>query len=124
LAARSDSVLRTFPKTNRILRRSDFRRVYDGGIRFSGPLFMAFCLRSEDPARLPGARVGFTVPRALGKAVIRNRIRRRVREAVRLALSAAGPQWDIVINPRRSVLDAPFEAIQSEVARLFRRCGS
>ena len=111
-----------FPKSSRILRRADFRRAYDGGIRFSGPLFTAFCLQNDDPSRSDGPRVGFTVPRALGKAVTRNRIRRRVRECVRVALAGAGPRWDIVINPRRSVLAAPLEQIQSEVARLIRRC--
>ena len=111
-----------FPKSSRILRRGDFRRAYDGGLRFSGPLFTAFCYQNDDPVRPNGPRVGFTVPRALGKSVIRNRIRRRVRECVRTALSGAGPRWDIVINPRRSVLAAPLEAIQAEVARLIRRC--
>ena len=52
--------------------------------------------------------IGFTVPRALGKAVVRNRIRRRVREAVRLYLDRLNPQWSIVINPRRKAFDAPM----------------
>ena len=98
--------------------------MYDGGSRFTGPLFIAFCLENTGPDRAPGPRVGFTVPRAIGKSVVRNRIRRRVREAVRLALSAAGPNWDIVINPRRSAASAPFEAIQAEIERLMRRCGT
>ena len=113
-----------FPKSSRILRRSDFRRVYDEGSRFSGPLFSAFYLRNDDPGRPPGARVGFTVPRAIGKAVKRNRIRRRVREAVRAVLPVAGPRWDIVINPRRSAADAPFEAIRAEIRKLVERCGT
>jgi ribonuclease P protein component len=69
-----------------------------------------------------GPRIGFTVPRALGKAVVRNRIRRRVREAVRLHLERLGPQWSIVINPRRKALDAPMPDICREVERLFLRC--
>lgn len=114
----------SFLKSSRILRRADFRRVYDGGLRFTSPLFAAFCLENTDPDRPPGPRIGFTVPRAIGKAVVRNRIRRRVREAVRLALAAAGPRWDIVINPRRSAAAAPFEAIQAEIGKLIRRCGT
>ena len=93
-------------------------------MRFSGSLFSAFCLENEDPKRPPGARFGFTVPRAIGRAVVRNRIRRRIREAVRLARAGAGPRWDIVINPRRIAANAPFEAIQAEVERLVRRCGT
>jgi ribonuclease P protein component len=101
------------------LRSTDFRRVYDQGSRFSGPFFAAFCVREREAS---GPRIGFTLPRALGKAVARNRIRRRVREAVRLHLEGLSPEWSIVINPRRKAMDAPFPELEREVERLFLRC--
>ena len=65
-----------------------------------------------------GARIGFTVSRALGDAVKRNRIRRRTREAVRQHYSLlAGEAVDVVINPRKSVLRADFAVLSEEVAR-------
>jgi ribonuclease P protein component len=85
-------------------------------------LFAAFCRDTGDPARPTGARVGLTVPRAIGKAVVRNRIRRRLREALRLDLPLMGPQWDIVLNPRRAVLAASFAELRSEVRKLVNRC--
>ena len=109
-----------FPKRVRLLRSQDFRRIYDQGIRHSNSLFAAFCLRGE---AADGPRVGFTVPRKVAKAVVRNRIRRRVREAVRLHLERLNPQWSIVINPRRKAFQAPFVEICAEVEQLFRRCG-
>ena len=69
-----------------------------------------------------GPRIGFTVPRALGKAVVRNRIKRRLREAVRLRLERLSPEWSIVINPRRKAMEAPFPELKREVERLFLRC--
>ncbi|HEY1338402.1 MAG TPA: ribonuclease P protein component [Bryobacteraceae bacterium] len=101
------------------MRSKDFRRIYDEGSRFSGPLFAAFCVRESTP---DGPRIGFTVPRAIGKAVVRNRIRRRVREAVRFHLERLSPQWSIVINPRRKAFLAPMPELQKEVERLFLRC--
>lgn len=100
------------------MRSSDFRRVYDNGTRFSGPLFAAFCLANQQPV---GPRVGFTTPRALGRAVRRNRIRRRIREAVRMELRLVAPIWDIVINPRKAALEASWDQVQKEVRKLLTR---
>lgn len=82
-------------------------------------MFAAFCVRE---VQAEGPRIGFTVPRALGKAVVRNRIKRRFREAVRGSLDRLNPQWSIVINPRRKAQDAPLPELQREVERLFLRC--
>ena len=101
------------------MRSTDFRRVYDNGSRFSSPFFAAFCVREQQAG---GPRIGFTTPRALGKAVARNRIRRRVREAVRLHLEQLSPEWSIVFNPRRKAMEAPFPELEREILRLFQRC--
>ena len=93
--------------------------MYDNGAKFSGPLFSAFCLRNNGDK---GIRVGFTCPRALGGAVVRNRIKRRVREAVRGRLELAGAGWEIVINPRLRAMTAPFLQLEREVEKLFQRC--
>jgi ribonuclease P protein component len=94
-------------------------------------LFVAFCLAESvipppgtDPAPGNSRAVGFTTPKALGKAVKRNRIRRRVREAARLELASLSSGWSIVFNPRRKVLDCIFTDLQREVKRLFIRCAT
>ena len=66
-----------------------------------------------------GLRVGFTVGRALGGAVQRNRMKRRLREAVRMTRPVAGIAADVVINPKKSLLATDFSAIVSEVSRAF-----
>jgi ribonuclease P protein component len=82
--------------------------------------FAAFCLRSANHSAI--SRFGFTVPRALGKAVQRNRLKRRMREAVRSQLNIAPTGCAIVFNPRRSVLDATFEELCREVGKIFAQC--
>jgi ribonuclease P protein component len=111
-----------FPKSARILRSTDFRKVYDAGKRVSGPYFAAFCLRVEREDG--GPRLGFTVTRAFGRAVKRNRAKRRIREALRVRLPEIAPHWDIVLNPRRQVLEASPDDLRRELDRLISKCAN
>jgi len=110
-----------YPKTARILRAADFRSAYNQGTRYTSRYFAAFCLRVAR-AGGEGPRLGFTLPRAFGKAVLRNRVKRRLREALRVRLSEVSPEWDIVINPRRPAIAAPVEELRREVDRLVAQC--
>jgi ribonuclease P protein component len=100
----------------RLLKTAEYRKIYQEGSKYAGPLFAAFYRRTDAPRP---ARVGYTTPKTIGSSVVRNRIRRRLREAVRLQLPSLEPGWEIVFNPRRAVLDADFSRLTSEVERLF-----
>jgi len=95
--------------------------VYDHGTRVSGSLFAAFCLARPDQQR---ARLGLTVPKAIGGSVDRNRIKRRLREAFRLHRAELDPQWDIVLNPRRTALAAPFTDLERALRKVIEKCNT
>jgi ribonuclease P protein component len=108
-----------FPRSARLLRHADFERVYKQGRRhFSASITVFYWPRPKQETPTSGPRIGFTVGRALGGAVQRNRIRRRLREAVRLS-PPAGVAADVVINPKKSLLTIDFAALQNEVSRAF-----
>ena len=67
-----------------------------------------------------GARVGLTVGKVMGKAVDRNRIKRRMREAVRKNLGVLTTPVDVVLHPRRSVIDLEFAVLDREVGTVFK----
>jgi ribonuclease P protein component len=109
-----------FPKSKRLLKHSDFQRVYQSGRRqFTGNMTV-FYLRREGGEAGAAPRVGFTVGRVLGEAVERNRIKRRLREAVRLSWAECEGPVDVVLNPRKSVLSLAFADLKDEVARGLR----
>jgi ribonuclease P protein component len=105
-----------FPRGARLLRHTDFERVYKMGRRhFATHLTVFYLPRAEGE----GVRVGFTVGRALGGAVDRNRMKRRLREAVRLLFPVTSVAVDVVINPKKSVRSADFAELQKEIGRAF-----
>ncbi len=112
-----------FPRSVRLLRHADFERVYKLGRRHFSPSMTVFYWQRQDlpgnKAATAGLRVGFTVGRALGGAVQRNRMKRRLREAVRLTRPASEIPADVVINPKKIVLTADFDAVLNEVRRAF-----
>jgi ribonuclease P protein component len=101
-----------FPRTARLLKHADFRRVYETGRRHFSANLTAFYVASE-----AGPRIGFTVSRALGGAVERNRMKRRLREATREAWDEFSAGVDIVVNPKKSVLTAEFATLVDEMRK-------
>jgi len=99
-----------FPKTNRILNRGTFRRVYDRGKKYQARYFTAFVLAS--PGTEP--RIGITVTRKIGNSVQRNRSRRLVREVFRKNKWRVPPGIDIVINVKRELSEAGYESLERD----------
>ncbi len=104
-----------FPKAFRLLRRAQFKRVYDEGQRRSASLCTIF-YRSNG---LPQTRLGVTAPVRLGNAVVRNRLKRRLREVFRLHRTSIPGGWDVVINPRRAVATVALPTLEREILKLF-----
>jgi ribonuclease P protein component len=107
---------------HRLRKHADYQLVYKAARKqFSRQIAYFHALRPAGRrSDTPGPRIGLTVPKALGKAVDRNRIKRRMREAVRAALPLLTAPVDVILHPRRSVIDADFVLLQREVAQIFR----
>jgi ribonuclease P protein component len=102
----------------RIRRRPEFERVYNEGTRISGRFMTVFLLATERP----GPRFGVAATRKMGNAVERNRAKRLARELFRRHKLTAG--YDIVIVPRREMLDAPFASLEADYDRALERRGT
>ena len=114
--------------TFRLRKHSDYQRVYKASRKqFAKQMTYFFILRPQlgpDGTPLRGTedstpRIGLTVGKVMGKAVDRNRIKRRMREAVRRNIATLEGPIDVVLHPRRSVIDLDFATLDREVAQVF-----
>ena len=108
-------------KPGRLTRRSEFLRVASSGKKAAvgGVVLQALARQDAEPARL-----GFTVTKKVGNAVIRNRTRRRLKEAARLLLAErAVVGVDLVLIGRDSTRKRNFIALQGDIRRALDRTG-
>lgn len=101
--------------TERIRRRADFQQVYANGSRIHGRLTTLFALATP---RAQG-RLGIAATKRLGGAVQRNRAKRLIREVFRR--NKIAPGFDVVVVPKRELLDASLTAIESEYRDIVER---
>lgn len=73
--------------------------------------------------RTGGNRVGITVSKKLGHAVVRNRTRRRLREVYRLHEEQFLPGYDIVVVARSRAVEVPFDKLTASYLALARKAG-
>ena len=96
-----------------VRKRAEFELIYKTGFKRSGRLMTMFTREREaGPARL-----GIAATRKMGAAVERNRAKRLVRELFRHNKPAAA--LDVVVVPRREMLDASYDRIEAEFRSLL-----
>jgi ribonuclease P protein component len=118
----------------RLKRRGDFLRVAGARTKWVTPGFILQAApnpaargtpANADAATLPAPRLGFTVSRKVGKAVIRNRARRRLRAAADEVFPAvARPGWDYVLIGRRDTKDLDFARLLADMHTALDRLAS
>ena len=104
-------------KDQRLRKKTDFDAARREGRSWSNRLLVLIAR----PNGLEVSRVGFSVGKRIGGAVVRNRVKRRTREATRLVQIQSG--WDLVLIARKDASSADFSTIQSSVKDLLGRSG-
>jgi ribonuclease P protein component len=110
----------------RLKRRAEFLRVASKGRKAPMPGVVLQALKRNDDAP---ARIGFTVTKKVGNAVVRNRTRRRLKEATRLLL--AEPKLvrggltgvDLVLIGRDGTRKRDFAALKRDIVRAMEKAG-
>ena len=90
-----------------------------GAPAFGTPSFLLIRRVRGDDAP---ARVGFTVTKKIGKAVVRNRVRRRLRAAADATFpEIASRGADYIVIARNAAETRPFEALLDDMRRALKR---
>jgi ribonuclease P protein component len=106
----------------RLRRHADYQRVYASSRKqFAKQMTFFYSLRPEERrSETAGPRIGLTVGKVMGKAVDRNRIKRRMRECIRSNVGLIAAPVDVILHPRREVMDMEFAKLERSVAQVFR----
>jgi ribonuclease P protein component len=110
-----------FRATDRLHRRSEFLRAQRAGVRLQTTHFVIYALATSPEEAV---RLGVTVARRIGGAVVRNRVKRRVRECFRLVLRELLPAGsNLVVIARNGAGELPWTALRDELSEAVRVVG-
>jgi len=105
-----------FPKSRRVVRQRDFDRAFKSGRVIADSVLVVHSTKNE----LAHHRLGISISRKVGNAVVRNRWKRLIREAFRKLPCQSPPGFDLVVRPRKGAL-ADYAAICQSLERCTRK---
>ena len=115
-----------FTKMDRLRTRSDYQRVYAGRVSVADRQIIVYACKNDND----GSRLGTSVSRKIGNAVVRNRWKRRIREAYRTHRTQLPNGLDLIVLPRRgarphfqSIVESLIPLCHKVAKRLSKRRG-
>ncbi len=105
-------------KERTTLRKTDeFKKVYQQGQSVANRLLVLYNLKRADK----DLRVGYSVSKKIGKAVVRNRVKRLLKETYRHNKIKFKRGFDLVLIARNPIKDKSYHQIEQSLVNLFRK---
>ena len=104
----------TFPQSVRLKTPAQFKAVYDRKRSVSDGVLVVYAAANG----LPHPRVGLSVSRKVGNAVVRNRWKRLLREAFRLHRHALPVGLDFILIPRSGQVEPTLDGVVASLTKL------
>jgi ribonuclease P protein component len=105
-------------KENRLTVRRDFSRVYRFGSSAANHQFVLY----QNKRLVDGPlRLGISVSKKVGNAVVRNRIKRLIKEIVRAQFSRLETGLDIILIVRKPAAEMDYHQMEKSIHHIFRR---
>jgi ribonuclease P protein component len=106
-------------KRLRLRSNEDFKRVYKHGKSYWNRNLVIYLRKNE----LGYSRIGFTVTKKVGNSVVRNKVRRRMREIIRKNIDKISGEYDIILVPKKNVVDIDYQTLESAIIHIFKIAG-
>ncbi|MCY7910059.1 ribonuclease P protein component [Bacillus inaquosorum] len=104
-------------KRNRLKKNEDFQKVFKQGTSVANRQFVLYTLDQSENDEL---RVGLSVSKKIGNAVMRNRIKRLIRQAF-LEEKERLKEKDYIIIARKPASQLTYEETKKSLQHLFRK---
>ncbi|QTL99871.1 ribonuclease P protein component [Iocasia frigidifontis] len=99
-------------------KNKDFSRVYSRGKSFVTYNLVLYYY----PNRLDYNRIGYSISKKIGNAVVRNKLRRRLKEITRLN-SSVKKGYDLIFIARKPVINLQYSGLERDVIKLYKKAG-
>nr|WP_300002712.1 ribonuclease P protein component [Tissierella sp.] len=102
-------------KKFRIRKNMEFKNIYKTGKNYWNRNLVLYVKKNG----LTETRVGYTITKKIGNAVVRNKIRRRMKEIVRLNFHNIKEGYDLVFIAKRSILNIPYQELEGSMIHIM-----
>jgi ribonuclease P protein component len=106
-------------RSKRLRKRSGFLAVQRHGQRVAGRNLVLYAMLPNDGTSARDARLGITVSKKVGNAVVRNRVKRWLRESYRTVAEPPRKGSDLVVIAKPSAASTSFRTTADELCRLL-----
>lgn len=105
-------------KKYRLIKREDFSKVYRFGKSVANRQFVLYVMKRHDTEEF---RLGISVSKKVGNAVVRNRIKRLIKEIVRGNRSKIPEHYDLIIIARKPSVDMEYDQMEKSIMHILRK---
>ena len=104
----------------RLVKKKDFNNVYRFGKSTANQHFVLYYMPQKQIDRF---RLGVSVSKKIGNAVVRNRMRRLIKEIVRLNGDGIKPQTDFILIARKPAVGLAYAEMEQSILHVMRKAG-
>jgi ribonuclease P protein component len=105
-------------KEYRLAKREDFNKIYRYGKSVANHQFVLYYLPQP---KLEHFRLGVSVSKKIGNAIVRNRLRRMMKEIIRLKKEMMAPHFDYILIARKPCAEMDYQAMEKSIYHVVRK---